>query len=614
MANVDLTDGLVERLRRKQPLRPTGSDAVVTTPATAPETSQVKRADDTLSDQLCRALDNSPDAQSAPAAPPQPTSNLPANFPVDLVRRGFASDPAATTANSGSGAPVADAPATRPRRVSPAPTGGVDLTEGLSDFIKSTTRQPPKSETEAQTTPPTLGTQTVAQPMKTLPRVVEYDPDDQQTRERVARPLEYSLNRYDQDLIAPKPKDHNGRLKSALIGAARGALQGAASQPGNPLAGAIGGAGAGALSYGIKPSLDEESAQGRDTAEDGSLAGQLLSADRASSQNRLAKANADYAETVKPEVALGGLDVKRDAADAKAVRDEQQAVLSVLRLRKGQRLDPSNPRDAALLARAARAGVTVNSDEWNNASSNLASIEVVDPENPTQKRRQFYNKVTGEIADAGQSGYVAPVHSDTELTSNQEGLNADRDASRLDLEGQRKIQNELARIRIKQGDTRINLAQASQDNRFSQQTRKELGDAEKLRAESERWQSVANNADKRTRYFDPDSGEWKESKKWAEKRDEAAARAESLRGQLYGSYGYLWGGQMSRADFLRNHPALSEIVRRSGSKENPIPTGEIDNYAKKYGITWRSQIHPPQIAPTHLDSMDRPSHFCPSHQ
>jgi hypothetical protein len=42
---------------------------------------------------------------------------------------------------------------------------------------------------------------------------------------------------------------------------------------------------------------------------------------------------------------------------------------------------------------------------------------------------------------------------------------------------------------------------------------------------------------------------------------------------------------MSRADFLRNHPALSEVVRRSGDKENPIPTGEIDNYAKKYGIT-----------------------------
>lgn len=67
---------------------------------------------------------------------------------------------------------------------------------------------------------------------------------------------------------------------------------------------------------------------------------------------------------------------------------------------------------------------------WNNSNSNLVSIEVVDPDNPTQKRRQFFNKQTEEVtADAGWNSYAQPVNA-SGMTSAQENTDADRDASR----------------------------------------------------------------------------------------------------------------------------------------------------------------------------------------
>jgi type II secretory pathway component PulM len=104
-------------------------------------------------------------------------------------------------------------------------------------------------------------------------------------------------------------------------------------------------------------------------------------------------------------------------------------VLSNLRLLKGQRLDSSNPTHAALLRRAADAGVIVDPDGWNDAASNQTLVEIVDPENPTQKRRALLNKATGELSDVGQSGYVQPVNTATGMTAAQAAADSDRDRS-----------------------------------------------------------------------------------------------------------------------------------------------------------------------------------------
>jgi hypothetical protein len=98
-------------------------------------------------------------------------------------------------------------------------------------------------------------------------------------------------------------------------------------------------------------------------------------------------------------------------------------------LLKGQKLDPANPRHAALLSRAADSGIELDVDAFNNSGSNLVPVEVVDEANPTQKRKQFYNKATGQITDVGQSNYVQPVSAETGMTSAQEDSSTDRKAS-----------------------------------------------------------------------------------------------------------------------------------------------------------------------------------------
>lgn len=322
--------------------------------------------------------------------------------------------------------PTVDARATRPRSV-----------EALPRIVQ---RDQPIPELSAQ--PSTDFTPRAMQllPPPTLAERVGYDvnqpvyPDADQLsggagyerRPRVVDPVGYRTKRIE-DMSMETPHDHNGRLKSVLIGAGRGALQGLIH---GGIGGALGGAAAGGVLHAADPSSDERYALRDDMAHEQAALDRTLSTRSEVAKVRTAEASADYMANVRPEVARGGLEVKRDAAAAKRVRDEQNSVLSILRLRKGQAINPARADDAALLDRARRAGVTVDPDAWNSSSSNLVPVEIVDSENPTQKRRQFYNKATGEISDVGQSGYVAPVHSDTELTSNQEGVNADRDASR----------------------------------------------------------------------------------------------------------------------------------------------------------------------------------------
>lgn len=150
------------------------------------------------------------------------------------------------------------------------------------------------------------------------PPSVGYDPNDQRTRPRVASPRDFTTKRVQDDALEPKPTDHNGRLKSTLIGLGRGALDGFIH---GGLGGAIGGAAVGGISHAADPSLDERHAQNQNFADDRADAARVLGAEDARSKTRLGAANADYAELVKPTVARGGLDVKRKAYEHKVAYD-----------------------------------------------------------------------------------------------------------------------------------------------------------------------------------------------------------------------------------------------------------------------------------------------------
>jgi hypothetical protein len=416
---------------------------------------------------------------------------------------------------------------------------------------------------------------------------------DQATRSRIADPLDYSVKRYEQMLVSPRPADANGRLASAGVGARRGAADGFRR---GGVIGAIVGAVGGGVHGAIDPSLDERQGQQREIAREGNTLSNVAGAEGTrlklkdiASQVRQRNAQTNYLNA-RPGI-------EEDKIGAKARKDEQQAVVRNLSLLKGQPLDPSNPEHAAFLERAKRAGVFVDPAAWNNAKGNLATVTLTYPDDPTKTQTVLLNKLTGEQTVVGQKGFQQTVNPDTGLTPNQEGLKKDREDFHADLQAQRGIANEFSRYRLKQGDQRIRqgdqrltLLQAAQDHTFSQDARKELGAAETLRAESERFEQLANDADGRVHYFDPDTKEWKESKKWAEKRDEFRARAGSLRSQLYGSYGYLWSPdgqgspQMTYDEFTRNHPALLAGGYREGNKVIPTTKDDILAAAQRLGV------------------------------
>ena len=210
------------------------------------------------------------------------------------------------------------------------------------------------------------------------------------------------------------PTDKNGRLMSVVMGAARGFSRG----------GLIGAAAEGVRS-GFAPNADERISRDEQKKKVVSRMGRMNTQRKADAeygqtlaQTRQTNANADYTEKYKP------LEVEQ-----RAMQRERTLIKANLGSLKGQKLDPANPRHAAFLDRAERAGYFIDPDEWNNAASNLVSITEVDPNNPTQTRQKFYNKATGELSDVGQKGYVQPVNT-LGMTTAQERADADRDASR----------------------------------------------------------------------------------------------------------------------------------------------------------------------------------------
>lgn len=201
----------------------------------------------------------------------------------------------------------------------------------------------------------------------------------------------------------------NSRWASIGLGALRGLAQGG-----------VRGAAAGAVTHALDPTQDERFAAGQDVAMYDRLLGAELGARKALGDLReqgadigVKKANEEWLRR-RP-------DLKAEKNRRASFDRERAAIFRELGAYKGQRLDPSNPVHASLIQRAAQYGVGIDPDSWNASANNLASIEVVDPDNPTRKRRQFFNKATGEVTDAGMSGYVAPRDSKTGLTPYEAG-------------------------------------------------------------------------------------------------------------------------------------------------------------------------------------------------
>lgn len=180
------------------------------------------------------------------------------------------------------------------------------------------------------------------------------------------------------------------------------------------------------------------------------VAGQVLDFDRArrvqeerkerAARLRLTNAQATYAEA-RP-------DLEATKAQALADKRERDAVLSLLRMHKGVRLDPMNPTHSRLLERAAAAGVEIDPDAWNNARDNLVPLVRTDPDHPERTQTVMFNRATGTIVDKWQKGFQAPRDASGNTASQNAAIEDRRKllglrARNLELETQNK-ERELA--------------------------------------------------------------------------------------------------------------------------------------------------------------------------
>jgi hypothetical protein len=206
---------------------------------------------------------------------------------------------------------------------------------------------------------------------------------------------------YNQLAAAPHPKDRNGRLKSAILNAflQMGDQANSVIASGRPvdeygLASVFGKGLGGAARGAFDPSIDE---QNKRLAKMDGLARwiqQTHNIEQMQAETAKTQAEADNLQT-KPQRDADAAAAKAKTADVKAKR---AAVLANLRLFKDQKLDPSNPTHARLLEKAADAGIEIDPVSWNNARSNVAYLNTVDPDDPSKMVRMSVNKATGETS------------------------------------------------------------------------------------------------------------------------------------------------------------------------------------------------------------------------
>ncbi|MGB8509022.1 MAG: hypothetical protein WCD76_11615, partial [Pyrinomonadaceae bacterium] len=325
-----------------------------------------------------------------------------------------------------------------------------------------------------------------------------------------------------------------------------------ALRSGDPLA-ALGGAGMGLVTGLADPRAANRMRLGQQTAQSDKLLGQLrgqrkedLNAQEQQADIGVKNANRDW---LNKRPAL-----EQNKLDASTLNRERAAVLSNLRLLKGQKIDPRNPKHAALLERAANAGIEVDPTEWNNSKENVTTLHMTDLADPTKRKVVAWNRVTNAQEDLGYDGFQIPLD-ENGMSEAQRRTDDDRDGARTATERQRTIVNDLSRIRIGQGEQRLNLARDSQDSRLDATTRRELSDAYKLQAEVEKARSDADSYAGLGTYTGDDGKPHRA--KWAvQKETDARNKAEALQKRFEGTYGYLLQGAPAAAAPPSSSPTL----------------------------------------------------------
>jgi hypothetical protein len=269
-------------------------------------------------------------------------------------------------------------------------------------------------------------------------------------------------------------------------------------------------------------------------------------------------------------------DIERQKTAATALQRERTNVLAQIRARKGSPFTPDDP----LLAQAGKLGMHFDADSLNNAASNVVQVTIVDPDHPEQTRRAMLNKTTGELSDVAQSGYVQPVGPDGR-TQSQRDSNDDRDRGFNALERQRQVTNELQRAGLNLSRERFDFTKLERDDRLSENTRKEVGAASKMRREAEQAQMDADSL-RGSGMYKGDDGVERQSTRASMAWKKADAKAEALRREYFETYGYLHeppeGGEMRMS--------LDEFRQLFPHAPNPMAS------APSYGVVLTDSTQP----------------------
>lgn len=325
------------------------------------------------------------------------------------------------------------------------------------------------------------------------------------------------------ELLAQRPTDKNGRLRSGLKMLALGPVQ-----PTNSLGYGLGQLGDHFL-YGLFNKSADEELQRRREIPRASAAAAVEAADQkrqldweeARSQINLRNAQTDYYNTTKPE------ETRQRAQDR-----AQRALLA--QLQKKPTVDPVN--DSVFMDRWQKNfGEPFDYQSWNNRKSNVVRYTRTDPDHPERTQLVERNVSTGDETILGQRGFQA-TRNDEGMTGAEVHADSDRDRAFTAGEKQRGITNNFRRQTLDLSRGRFALAEAAQDNRFSEQDRKRYDAASKLAAQAEAYQQTAETLNSHDKYIDPDTKEEKTSSRRDIDRDKWAARAQAARRQLFQSY------------------------------------------------------------------------------
>ncbi|MFL6283570.1 MAG: hypothetical protein ACJ74Q_10565 [Pyrinomonadaceae bacterium] len=391
------------------------------------------------------------------------------------------------------------------------------------------------------------------------------------TRARISEPQKFWRHRLDEIESEPVNVNTNSRAGGALRSAGRLASR-AVRETGNPWAGvgaAIGGGLVGLADKTLDERLGEE-----DDAE--KIRGRLarmdarevegLKLEDARAGVRLKNAQAGYAEA-RPDIEAG-------KAAERAHKAEVARIFGILRSLNGQKLDPeNNRRHAKLIADADAAGIPVDAESFNDSKGNVIRYTRTDEANPSQTVEVERNVVTGEETILGQRGFQATRGTDGRTTAEVKA-DDDRDAGRAETHRHNLVGEGQGAQRIAQGQERIGISrqgltlrQAAQDNRFDAATQKRFDAADKLAAQSEEYERIADGIERNREYDfkDPATGETVhvDSKKRAIERDKNLAKAAELRRELFASHRDAFTTDaeghvlMTTADFKALFPSLA---------------------------------------------------------